>query len=94
MLSALATAYKAISAPLGTLGLKTLTGISTTALKGNDATYTSLTAQIKSITTTRNGIAGQMIAMLEGAAFNNKPIDEAVAASLIKQAYDLINSVP
>jgi len=35
-----------------------------------------------------------MIDMLEGAAFNNRPINEAVAANLIKQAYDLIASVP
>jgi len=37
-LSDLAQAYKAIYAPLGELGIRTLTGISTTALKGDDAT--------------------------------------------------------
>jgi hypothetical protein len=35
-----------------------------------------------------------MIAMLEAAAFDNQPIDEAAAASLIKQAHDLLASVP
>jgi hypothetical protein len=35
-----------------------------------------------------------MIAMLEDAAFRNRPIDEAEAAFLIKQANDLIASVP
>ena len=74
--------------------LPTLTGISTKALKGDDATYTSLTAQIKSITSKRNDIAGQMISMLEDATFKNRPINEAVAASLIKQAKDLIASLP
>jgi hypothetical protein len=94
MLSALAAAYKAINAPVGELGFKTLTGISTTALKGDDGTYASLTAQIKAITAKRNDIARQMIAMLEVAAIANHPIDEATAANLIKQAADLIASVP
>ena len=94
MLSDLAAAYKSINAPLGELGFQTLTGISTKALKGDDATYTSLTSQIKSITAKRNDIASQMIKMLEDAAFRNRNIDEAVAASLIKQAKDLIASLP
>jgi hypothetical protein len=95
MLSALAAAYKSINAPLGELGLNTLTGISTTALKSDDdAVYGMLTAQIRSITAKRNDIAGQTIAMLEDAAFNNKPINEASAASLIKQASDLLALVP
>jgi len=94
VLSALAAAYKDINAPLGALGIGTLRGISTTALKSDDATYAVLTAQIKAITATRNGIAGQMIAMLEDAAFNSKSIDEAAAAFLIKQAGDLLASVP
>jgi hypothetical protein len=93
-LSDLAAAYKAINAPLGDLGLRTLTGISTTATSGNDATYATLSAQIKAITAQRNAIAGQMIAMLDAAAFDNKPINEANAASLIKQTHDLLASVP
>jgi hypothetical protein len=87
------TAYKAINAPLGDLGVLTLTGISTTALKGDDATYSLLEARITDITAKRDDIAGQMIKMLEDAAFRNSSIDEATAASLIKQAYDLIASV-
>jgi hypothetical protein len=94
MLSDLAAAYKSINAPLGDLGFRSLTGISTNALKGDDANYATLTAQIKSITGKRNDIAGQMIAMLEDAAFKNQPIDEAVAASLIQRAQDLIASLP
>src|SRR5262249_37910734 len=45
-LSALADAYKSINAPLGELGLKTLTGISTKALAGSDANYQLLESQI------------------------------------------------
>jgi len=93
-LSDLAAAYKAINAPLGDLGFLALTGISTTALAGDDTTYSLLEAQIRDITEKRNQIAGQMIKMLEDAAFNDQPINEAVAASLIKQAYELLASVP
>jgi hypothetical protein len=93
-LSALAEAYKQINAPRGTLGARTLTGISTTALKGSDATYASLEGQIEAITARRNKIAGKMIDVLEDAAFNGQPIDVAEAGRLIDEAYDLIASVP
>jgi hypothetical protein len=92
-LSALAEAYKQINAPLGTLGLNTLTGVSTQALAGDDSTYAIFEAQINSITEQRNKIAGQMIDMLEGAAFNNQPINEAQAQQLINQANDLLASI-
>jgi len=93
-LSALAAAYKAINAPVGELGIRTLTGISTTALSGDDSTYALLEAQIKAITAQRDKIAHQMIDMLEDAAFDNQPIDAAKAQALIKQAYDLLATVP
>jgi hypothetical protein len=93
-LSALAEAYKQINAPRGALGARTLTGISTTALKGDDATYASLEARLDAITKRRNQIAGEMIDILEDAAFNGRSIDEAEAGRLIAEAYDLIASVP
>src|SRR5262249_2346999 len=49
-LSDLAEAYKAINAPTGRLGLRTLTGISTLALKGDDATYAALEDRITDLT--------------------------------------------
>ena len=97
-LSALAAAYKAINAPLGTLGFNTLTGISTTALaSGNttdDTSYTILEAQIREITAQRNEIAGKMIEMLENAAFDDQSIDKAKAVELIDEAFDLLASIP
>ena len=93
VLSDLAAEYKAINAPLGQLGFNTLTDISTRALTGNDTTYATFEAQIRVITTQRNKIAGQMIEMLEDAAFNNRPIDESKAQQLIKQANDLLASI-
>jgi hypothetical protein len=92
-LSALAAAYKEIDAPLGRLGIRTLKGISTEALAGSDATYTALEAQIVAITRRRNEIAGQMIDMLEDAAFDQRPIDEGRAWRLIDAAHDLLASV-
>jgi hypothetical protein len=79
---------------MGELGVGTLTGISTRALKSDDATYNSLEAQIDTITARRNQIAGQMIEMLENAAFNGQPIDEPAAQRLIDEAYDLLDAVP
>jgi hypothetical protein len=92
-LSRLAAAYKAINAPNGPFGRKTLTGISTRALKGDDATYAALEDRINDLTDRRNRIAGKMIAMLEAAAFNGKAIDEQEAKELIDQADDLLASI-
>ena len=64
------------------------------ALAGSEATYTSLASQINAITTQRDKIAGQMIDMLEDAAFNNRPINEPKAVQLINQAFDLLGSIP
>jgi hypothetical protein len=71
-----------------------LTGISTAALKGNDATYASLEARIEAITARRNRIAGKTIDMLKDAAFGGQPIKEAEARCLIDEASDLLDSIP
>jgi arylsulfatase A-like enzyme len=92
-LSDLAEAYKQINAPTGKLGIATLTGISTQALRGNDETYAELEDQITDLTKRRNEIAGKMIAMLENAAFNGQEIDEREARHLIDQAQALLYSI-
>ncbi len=87
--------YKQINAPVGELGMATL-NISTRALEGNDAgdaTYTNLESQLSSINAQRNALAGQMIAMLENAEFNNQQIDKNQAQQLINQASQLLNQV-
>jgi hypothetical protein len=85
----LATVYKQINAPVGPLGLASL-AISTKALVGDDATYASLEAQIADITTKRDAIAAQMIALLEGAAFQGQPIPFAAALTLVIEAEELL----
>jgi hypothetical protein len=92
-LTQLAEAYRKINAPTGALGIATLTGLSTQALAGDDSTYAALEAQIMNLTSRRNAIASQMIAMLENAAFNSQKIDEVAAKNLIAQAQALLNAV-
>ena len=93
LLHRLAEAYKQINAPLGTLGFKTLTGISTRALNGDATTYAALEDKIADITNRRNQIAGRMIDLLEGAAFEGKEINEDEAGSLIHQAQELLEEI-
>ena len=93
-LSDLAEAYKQINAPTGRLGLATLTGISTRAVASgdstNDATYTALEDRIRDLTARRNDIAGQMIDMLEDAAFQDQKVDEHEARRLTDRAEVLL----
>jgi hypothetical protein len=90
--SELANAYKAINAPLGELGRRSLK-IATAALMGNATTIDALDGRINELTAQRNALAGRMIAMLEGAAFDNQPIDRAAAEQLVEEAEHLLESV-
>jgi hypothetical protein len=92
-LARLAAAYKQINAPLGKLGLKTLTGISTQALKGDHAAYAGLEDKIVDLTKRRNEIALKMITTLESASFQGQEINEEEAQHLIEQAEDLLESI-
>lgn len=92
ILSRLASAYKAINAPVGTLGRKTLE-LSTRALAADDATAAALQERIQDITAQRNTIAGQMNAVLEGAAFGGASVDEEDARELIEAARQLLDSL-
>jgi hypothetical protein len=91
-LSALAAAYKAINAPLGELGRKSLR-IATHALTSDAATIDALDGRISDLTARRNAIASNMIAMLEAAEFQNTPVDPDAAWQLIEQARDLLGSL-
>jgi hypothetical protein len=50
--------------------------------------------QVRDLTARRNVIAGEMIDMLEDAAFDQRPIEEERAWRLIEEAQDLLASVP
>jgi hypothetical protein len=91
----LASAFKQIEAPLGQLGHASLV-VSTNALVSNlpgDSTYNQLESQLASITSQRDGLAAQMITLLEGAAFGDQPIDGQQAHDLTEQAHALIDQV-
>jgi hypothetical protein len=63
---------------------------STQALQGGDATYATIEAQLIALNAQRDSIAGQMIAMLNAAAFEGKAINEEQARALIEQGKNLL----
>ncbi|MGC2530078.1 MAG: hypothetical protein WA639_20210 [Candidatus Acidiferrum sp.] len=85
--------YKQINAPFGELSRSTL-AVSTYAITSTstgDAVYNSLENQISQWTLERDGLAGQIKAMLEGAEFNGLPIDEKVAKDIIAEGQALLD---
>ncbi|HYT12637.1 MAG TPA: hypothetical protein VEL12_07605 [Candidatus Nitrosopolaris sp.] len=88
-----ARTYKQLNAAVGQFGLATLQA-STNAIKSgstsDDSTYTNLENQLAALTNDRNALAGQMIALLEGAEFNGQAIDQHTAQSLVAQGQALI----
>jgi len=86
--------YKQINAPFGQLGMDSL-AVSTAAIASGDAhddtTYTTLTNKIIGWTATRNSVAGQMRAILFGAAFNGQKFDENLGKQLIAQGQALLS---
>ena len=92
-LLSLGAVYKQINSPFGAVAMDSLK-VSTFALSSSDPnTYLTLEQEIQGWTTTRNAIAGQMKAMLDGAAFGGQAINEKQAKSLISQAQTLTNQV-
>lgn len=92
LFAALSAAFKAINAPVGPLGLASLK-ISTAALEGNNKTYTNLENQLSNVTSTRDLVAGQMLALIEDAEFNNKALPPDKAGTLIDEANQLLDYV-
>jgi hypothetical protein len=71
--TALAQAYKQINATKGPLGVNSLVAANR-AITSDDAAYNKFLTQIGAVTTERDALATQMIALLNGAAFANQPI--------------------
>ncbi len=90
---ALAQIYKQLDASFGSFAMDTLKA-STRALASNDAgdaTYNNIEGQIESLTTQRNTLAAQIIALLNGAEFNGQIVSAAQAQALITQAQSLLD---
>ena len=78
------------------LGLASLEASTKALESGNasdDSTYTDLENKLTSITSERDALASQMIALLEGAEFNGQVIDKPQAQQLIAQGQALIDQV-
>ncbi len=84
--------YTQLEAPVGAFGLATLTA-STRALASRshgDASYTRIERRLQRLGQQRDAVAGQMHALLLGAAFSGRTLNVARAAALIRQGYRLI----
>ncbi len=94
---ALAQAYKQINATKGPVGVNSLV-FANGAITSDDATYGKYLTTIGAITDERNALASQMIALLNGAAFANQPIDgkgkgDDGADDLVERAQKLVDEV-
>jgi hypothetical protein len=89
----LASTYKEINAPMGTLGMKTLQS-TTAAIQGNDTTYIGYFAQLKALTGQRNTIAGNMIRMMDASEFGGIPFNDIAANVHVTLGQNLLASVP
>jgi hypothetical protein len=87
--------YKQINAPVGPFGLDSLK-VSTEALastSSGDKTYTKLESKLTSFGHERDSLARQMSALLNGASFRGKAINEEKARELIEQGQELLADV-
>ncbi len=86
----LAQAFKQINATKGSVGRNSLVAANR-AITSDDKTYGKFLAAIGKITEERNELASDMIALLNGAAFGNKPIRDE--NDLVDRAQKLIDKV-
>ena len=85
----LATIYKQLNAPLGSVGTDSL-AFANRSIVADDATYNAYLATIGDLTTQRDALASKIKTLLDGAAFGDNRIQGNEAEGLIKQAQQLI----
>jgi hypothetical protein len=88
----LAQAFKQINATKGSVGRNTLVAANR-AIVGSDKTYQKYLAKIDEITNERNELTAKMIVLLNGAAFEGKPIREHQEDDLVDRASSLVDKV-
>jgi hypothetical protein len=88
----LSKVYKQINAPVARLGLSALV-YANKSVTGADSDYNTYLATIPGITSQRNALASKMIALLNGAAFANKSINDQQADQLARDGKELIATV-
>jgi hypothetical protein len=89
----LAKVYKQINAPVGPLGLASLKYANASITSSDPSAYGNYLTSIAGITTTRNNLTAQMIALLNNAAFANQDINPEQAGNLIAQGNQLLSQV-
>jgi hypothetical protein len=85
--------YKQLDAAVGRFGLATLSASTRAIESGNaseDGTYTELENELAVLTNDRDGLATQMINLLEGAEFGDQSISEEQASQLVDQGRQLL----
>ena len=88
----LATVYKQLNAPLGSVGRNSLV-FATRSIKGPATTYAWYLSKITDITSDRDVLANEIKIALDGAEFRNQPLQENQARGLINGATRIIEEV-
>jgi hypothetical protein len=92
----LARTYKAITAPFGEFGQRTL-AVSTAAIRSgsasDDAVYANLEGRLEDWTARRDALAAAMRSLLNASAFDDKAISQQQANQLISSANALLEEV-
>jgi arylsulfatase A-like enzyme len=92
LLTSLGRDYKRINAPVGELGMSTLT-IATAALEGSSQAQLGQTdAALDDLATRRADLAGRIRTALEAAAFEGQRLDPPQAAAMQAEAQALLDS--
>jgi hypothetical protein len=88
----LAKVYKQLNAPLGSVGVNSLT-FANRSILSDDTAYAQFLSRISAITSERDTLAGQIVALLDGAAFADRPIDDQQEDRLLRRGQALIDKV-
>jgi hypothetical protein len=89
----LAGAYKAINAPLGAVGVKSLQD-ATAAIEGGDGAYLGFQAQLTAFTHERDAVALHMSQMMEASEFGAVPFNDIAAQVELTLGQSLLQQVP
>jgi arylsulfatase A-like enzyme len=94
-LTNLAHAYKQLNGAVGAFGLASLSVANTAATSDTpgDAQFAQLEQQLTQLTNRRNGVARQMINLLNGAAFRERDFSADEANDLTQRANELIGQM-
>ena len=88
----LATVYKQLNAPLGSVGRDSLV-FANRSITSDDATYAQYLATLGALTADRDALASQIKLVLAAAAFSGQSVDEHQEDDLVRRANRIIEQV-